>query len=136
VHRAELGPDGRLYVANGRQGAEGDWVWRTTEAVVVAGEPGPATERDGTSLVVQPNPARGSATAVLTLEAPADVTLAVYDGLGREVTMLPGRRLVAGRHPFPLDASGWAPGVYVVRADMSTARGARHAVTQRLTVAR
>ena len=85
----------------------------------------------GASLAVAPNPTGGAATVRLDLPAPADVRVAVYDVLGRRVAPLASGPLTAGTHRFALDGAGWAPGVYVVRAEVGGA-----ALARRVTVAR
>lgn len=84
-----------------------------------------------------PNPASRSADVrlMLTLEAGADVTVAVYDVLGRQVGMLAEGRLVAGAHEVLLPTSQLAGGTYLVRAVVQDAAGSR-AVTQRVSVLR
>ena len=67
------------------------------------------------SLTVGPNPTRGAATAALMLAAPADVTVTLYDALGRRVASLHRGPLAAGPSRWALPG-GLAPGVYVVRA--------------------
>lgn len=64
---------------------------------------------------VSPNPARGRAALQFTLAAPADVRLAVYDALGREVAVLADGATAAGRHAAVLDAAALPAGVYVYR---------------------
>ena len=92
----------------------------------------PAPPASGAALTVGPNPAGGAATVALTLPAPAEVRVAVYDALGRRVAVLTAGPLGAGRHRLPLDAAPLAPGVYVVRAEV----GGAAVVARRLTVAR
>ena len=130
VITAEVGPDGRLYVAQLRIGCcYRAWVWRTAEPVVVASEGGPAPER-GLSLSVAPNPARGAASLGLTLGRPSEARVVVYDLLGRAVAVVHDGPLGAGPHRLALTEAS-APGVYVVRA---TAGG--EAVTARLVLTR
>ena len=64
-----------------------------------------------------PNPARGVARIVFTLDAPGPVRLAVYDALGREVAVLVDAEVGAGRHEAVLDRTGLPAGVYLVRLD-------------------
>ena len=63
----------------------------------------------------RPNPAVGRALVPFTLDRPADVRLAVYDALGREVAVVAERAYGAGAHAEVLDTSALAPGTYVVR---------------------
>ena len=102
-----VGPEGHLYVSVSRTGPEREWVYRTTEPVVVANEPeappSPVAER----LVVYPNPA----TDRITVETNGlDEEVVLYDLLGRAVRRA---SLVAGK--TVLDTSALPAGVYVVR---------------------
>ena len=110
IHTSDMliGPDNHLYVAVGRAGPEPEWVYRTTEPVVVATEP-EAPELPGVEfLVVYPNPA----TDRLTVEASGmGEEVVLYDLLGRAVRRA---RLVAGK--AVLDTARLPAGVYVVRA--------------------
>ena len=73
----------------------------------------PATAR--AMVTASPNPAREGATLHYTLPAAADVRLAVYDALGREVAVLAEGRAEAGAHAAVLDARALPAGVYVYR---------------------
>ncbi len=78
-----------------------------------------------------PNPASRRATLRFGVPAATEVTVAVYDLLGRQVATPLRGRLEAGRHETPLPAASLAPGVYFVRLQAEgTAR------TQKLTVVR
>lgn len=79
-----------------------------------------------------PNPFASSATLGYGLPEAADVTLVVYDVLGREVARLAEGEREAGWHEARLDASGLASGTYVARL---TADGGFQQ-TQRLSVVR
>ena len=77
-----------------------------------------------------PNPAVGQARVVVTLEAPAEVGVAVYDALGREVARQ-AERLGAGEGVVDVALGAVPSGVYVVRVSASG-----ETVARRLTVAR
>jgi hypothetical protein len=62
-----------------------------------------------------PNPARGAATVAYALSAPADISLAVYDVLGREVAVLDRGARAAGSHAVRWAAPGAPPGLYLLR---------------------
>ena len=81
-------------------------------------------------LAVAPNPARGATSLVLTAPEAGEVTVRVFDALGRTVSES-ASAVGAGTTSVSLDLSGLAPGAYVVRAE-----GAAGAATERLTVAR
>ncbi len=62
-----------------------------------------------------PNPAREIAAVPFVLAKTGRVRLAVYDMLGREVSVLLDRSLPAGPHESVLQAGGLPNGLYVVR---------------------
>lgn len=62
-----------------------------------------------------PNPFHGTTTVAYAMDRPGDVELAVYDVLGRRVTLLASGARSAGEHSTALDASALPSGVYVVR---------------------
>ena len=78
-----------------------------------------------------PNPAAGRAALAFDLPLAADVTVGVYDVLGREVARPLAGPLPAGRHTAALDAGALAPGTYVVRV-----AAGRDVATRPLTVVR
>ncbi len=78
-----------------------------------------------------PNPARGTTRVAFDLPASAQVRLAVFDVLGREVARLLDGGLPAGRHEATLDGRDLPSGVYLVRL---VAGGATQ--TRRLTLLR
>ena len=75
---------------------------------------GTSTLADG-SLRVGPNPVRDRATIAFSIEEAADVTVVLYDLLGREVARVVDERLQPGTHQAALDASALVPGTYVYR---------------------
>ncbi len=129
---ATLGPDGHLYVGLSHNSAPNVFDVRTTVPVgmITANGPTPAVESRLT-LSVRPNPSDGRVTVLLEAAEPGIVRLSVVDALGREVALLFDGP-VTERREVPVETSGLAPGVYVVRA--STAGFAD--VTSRFTVAR
>ncbi len=78
-----------------------------------------------------PNPTAGAARVAFALPTASDVTVVLYDLLGRRVATLAEGQMAAGRHEARLDAGALAPGVYVVRMQAGT-----FAATQRVTVVR
>ncbi len=102
----------------------------TAEGRPVAAEPGaPVAQAAPLALTAFPNPARGAATLRLRLGAPSEVTVTVFDGLGRRVRTLPAGPLPAGAHALGLDLSGLAPGLYLARAAAGP-----HTTTATLTI--
>ncbi len=75
---------------------------------------------------VYPNPFNPQASFTLALPQAQEVTVAVYDMLGRRVATLHEGMLAAQQHRFTLDAAGWPSGLYLVRAV-----GEQFAATQR-----
>jgi hypothetical protein len=61
-----------------------------------------------------PNPFSSRTAVRFTLGAAAEVRVAVYDGLGREVAVLADGPMEAGAHEAVLDASSLGAGVYLV----------------------
>ena len=107
VNDFKLGRDGRLYAAT-------DYgVWRTTGPAVASAAPATA---DGPRLTVRPNPAGASVSVIVTVGEPGPAVVTVLDVTGREVARVHAGPIGAGETPLALDTSGWAAGVYVVRA--------------------
>ena len=79
-----------------------------------------------------PNPTAGASRVAFDVPEATDVSVAVYDLLGRRVAVLADGSVAAGRHEARLDAQALAPGVYVVRM----AAGRAFTATRRLTVVR
>ena len=97
---------------------------------VVSAEGGPAGAMVAIGTMV-PNPAADRARVPFTLQAASDVTLTVFDVLGRKVTTLAQGTYAAGSHDVSLDASSLAPGTYVVRLQAGDT-----VVTRTLSIAR
>ena len=108
-----------------------DWsvVWsEADEAPALAAS---ARAADVGALSAHPNPTRGAATLSFDLAAPADVRLAVYDVLGRQVALLQDGTLDAGAHALVFDGTDLPSGTYVYRLATDGA-----VQTGRLTLAR
>jgi hypothetical protein len=67
-----------------------------------------------------PNPFNPTTTVAFDLPREVQVTLRVFDMLGREVAVLVHRRLPAGRHALPLSTHELASGAYLYRLDAET----------------
>ena len=78
-----------------------------------------------------PNPFRTTTTITYDVPEPASVTLAVYDLLGREVTMLVDAPKPSGTHTAVFDAQGLPPGVYWYRLQAGTRQQTRQLVVLR-----
>ena len=95
----------------------------------VAGENG-AGEVD-LAVTAAPNPLRDRTTVTFGVGEAADVRVAVYDALGREVALLADAPFAVGRHELALNARDLPAGVYVVRATVGA-----ETFSTRVTVAR
>ncbi|MEO0558500.1 MAG: S8 family peptidase, partial [Bacteroidota bacterium] len=80
---------------------------------------------------VTPNPVRRHAAVEFELAEAAEVRLAVYDVLGREVRLVTDGTRRAGPHAASLQVEGLSPGTYVVRLTAGSL-----ARTQRMVVVR
>ncbi len=105
-------------------GARFAWAVADVATGAEAGEP------EAFELAVAPNPARSRATVTYRLDASGEVSLAVYDVLGRRVAVLADGRAAAGLHRVALPEA-LPSGTYVVRL----VAGGR-AVVRRLSVVR
>jgi N-acetylneuraminic acid mutarotase len=111
--------NGRVYVLGGTS----DWATARTDVWEFdpLGTPtGIDRQRDAlpTSFLLEqnyPNPFNPTTVVSYQLPVVSDVKLAVYDLLGREVTVLVDEKKPAGRYEFRFDATGLSSGVYVYR---------------------
>jgi hypothetical protein len=75
----------------------------------------------------RPNPSAGRVVVPYTLPTAGEVSVTVYDALGRRVAVVVSGWREAGRHAAVVEAGLLGSGVYVVR--LVTAEGERRAVT-------
>lgn len=125
----ECGNGGGRAACDSEEGAES---MAAAIAALFGGSVG--TEDDGAvdlTVTAAPNPSRGRAAVSFGVAEAADVRVAVYDALGREVAVLADGPRTPGRHRVDLDGARLPAGVYVVRV---AAGGRAEAV--RLTVVR
>lgn len=107
-------PDGTYSVTFAAGDFETETVYGSDDVLIVKG----GTTRGASvlaSVAVSPNPFAGATQLRFTLAAPADVTLGVYDLLGREVVRLVDGPIVAGAHTVPFEAAALPSGVYTYR---------------------
>lgn len=69
----------------------------------------------GTRLDIFPNPVRGSATVAFSLAGGSDVSITLYDAMGREVAGLLSGYYGAGTHTVSWNAGSLSSGVYYCR---------------------
>ncbi|MEL6616245.1 MAG: T9SS type A sorting domain-containing protein, partial [Bacteroidota bacterium] len=91
----------------------------------------PKTTVDSEVGALGPNPASHTATLAVSLAAPADVRVMIYDALGRRVATPHDGPLAEGPHRLALPVSQLAAGTYVIRVE-----GIGTSTTRRLTVTR
>ena len=94
--------------------------------VGTAGEGGPDASGVLRTLGAAPNPSTGTTSLRYELAAAADVTVEVFDVLGRQVGRIEAGPQAAGTHSATFDAAALSPGAYVYRvrtADGATATG-------------
>lgn len=108
---------------------------RLTPGLVVGTTAEPPAPTSGSPLTVfpgAPNPSRGETTLRFALAAPADVSVHVYDTLGRRVASLQeAAPHAAGEHRLRADLRHLAPGLYLYRVSAGDA-----VQTRTLTIAR
>lgn len=80
---------------------------------------------------VWPNPTTSTSQVAFTLENTGEISLDVFDVLGRRVAQVANGEYGAGRHILPLSTGSLASGVYVVRLTAGP-----NVAVQRVTVAR
>ncbi len=92
--------------------------WTVADVTPWASPDAPESATPGAAdLVAFPNPFAGATTLRFGLDAAAEVRLAVYDVLGREVAVLVEGRLEAGMHEARFDGQGLPSGVYAYRLE-------------------
>ena len=76
------------------------------------GEKEPVIAGSGRQTEIFPNPFSGSATIRYILDKPSDVSLYIYDPLGRLIKSLLRNEQPAGTYSYTLESSGLSPGIY------------------------
>lgn len=64
----------------------------------------------------RPNPFQATTRLELTVDEPTSLTVAVYDALGRQVSVLHEGALRAGTYALRVEAANLPPGLYLIRA--------------------
>jgi photosystem II stability/assembly factor-like uncharacterized protein len=86
--------------------------WQLIEHVNSADDPPLPTT--SLSLSSYPNPVTANATVRFSLPQSGEITLAVYDMLGRQVANLADGQYLAGRHVATFNSSSLLPGIYLI----------------------
>lgn len=83
-----------------------------------------------------PNPTQGPIRLPLQLGESTHVRAEVLDVLGRVVATVADGPFDEGEHTFFLDTKAWAPGVYILRAELQAGEGGSVTEQKRFTVVR
>lgn len=114
----KIGPDGRIYYAwlDGRTDINNGRIYAKIASLTGITSVH-KDETPGTFSLSQnyPNPFNPSTTLAYDLPIPAQVSLRVYDVLGRELHELVGTQQEPGHHQVTFDAAGLSSGIYVYR---------------------
>jgi len=96
---------------------DGDWsdTWGFTTRAIVSNEVESGIPEEFNLSQNYPNPFNPATTINFDLPESGEVTLQVFDLLGREVAMLVQDRMDAGYHKITFDASSMASGIYIYR---------------------
>ncbi len=89
--------------------------WFRNDTVVAT--TAPASRRSSAGLQVFPNPFRGTTRLHFSLQTPGEVTVAIYDSLGRNVRTREAGHHATGSHVLDVEAEGLAPGVYYAQVE-------------------
>jgi minor extracellular serine protease Vpr len=102
---------------SGSPGNDGWYMWMETVfgTTVDVREENPELPASITLGQNYPNPFNPETRIRFTLPAAGDVSLAVYDLLGRRVSELANGRMEAGNHTFSFNGSGLSSGIYFYR---------------------
>lgn len=126
--------DGTVVVDYGTNPDGNGEAWRVElPGAPVAAEPDVGFPGGYALHAASPNPASSSVTLRYEVPEAGSVRVVVYDALGREVAVLVGGSVPAGRHEAVFDAGGLPSGLYLVRM---TAEGFRQTRTLTLTLLR
>jgi hypothetical protein len=92
--------------------------WRDSSEIVVGiTQTDPSVRASFTLKQNYPNPFNPATTIEFALPRNAEVSLKVYDILGKEIATLISQAMTAGSYSYELDASQWTSGVYFYRLE-------------------
>jgi hypothetical protein len=98
-------------------GLAGGGLYLTDEVVQTAGEDDATAPLAPTFRPAFPNPFAASTTLSFDLPTPSDITLSVYDILGRRIKNILSGPMAAGTHEATWTPTGLPSGLYVVRLE-------------------
>lgn len=87
--------------------------------------------KGGLEFEIYPNPSRGVANLRYTISAPSAVRVAVYDVLGRVVSVQSVDAASGGSHSLTLDTATLRDGVYIVTLETQSGTAARRMLLAR-----
>ncbi len=109
----EKAREGQISEAYEAQFAGLNWTVTDASAWQVVG--GITSDVPAEAIGVYPNPFAARTQIAFALDTAADVSLAVYDVLGRQVAVLVDAEMDAGSHSVAFDAAGLSAGTYLYR---------------------
>ncbi|MEO0560188.1 MAG: T9SS type A sorting domain-containing protein [Bacteroidota bacterium] len=143
VRDLAIAPDGDLVVVGSHRTTISEVNYHNIGLARFNGDTPPVSNEETPShalgVAVTPNPVRHTAQIRFELAEAGPVELVVTDLLGRRMaSLVAGEIRPSGAHSVHVDASSWAPGVYLIRlvAGNEPKVGASQLATQRLTVVR
>lgn len=130
-------PDADLTAMTGSVAGRGVAGRGTSGGAPASSSPVPLAGAVVDGLSVWPNPASSRGTARLSVSTPArSAVVAVYDALGRRVSVLYDGPLMAGPHDLDVGATALATGTYIVVARVTAEDGRVWTEARRMTVTR
>lgn len=127
----DLDGDGALDIAAWSDVEDEVVILANDDFLALDAAPGPA-RADSVRLDAYPNPAASTAHVEVTVGAPQRIQAALFDVLGRRISLLASREAVPGVPvELEVDVAGHAPGAYFVRVDRRQFVGTRQMIVVR-----
>lgn len=104
---------------------------RWNDALILENEPSDASPAQF-GAIVDPNPSVSEPRLHLSLEHPTNVSVMVYDVLGRRIRQLALRDLGSGNHV--IDIGRYDSGVYLVVVNLTNQQGELQRITRKVTI--
>ncbi|MCK5454351.1 MAG: T9SS type A sorting domain-containing protein [Calditrichia bacterium] len=113
--------------------SQGFVFWEDSSEIVVGLEDHNSTlPMDFTLKQNYPNPFNPTTSITFELPQASEVTIKIYDMLGKEITTLVSQKLTVGSHTMSWDASDMPSGVYIYRMEAAKAEGKRFKQTRKM----